>query len=200
MFKFLPIESSPFEKFNYARDKIKAKLVDENIVPIETYTKQKHFYKPGEVSRLLPEFWNILARARDERVYMLNLSSHDGRKILNSSFDKSEYDNVLNFLGVKSVNYDWYAKCIQSSNLVDGVSEDLYLQLLLFVAKNWSSRFKGTNINKIPLIKYVPSDGSLASFSLDECAQRVVIADSSQSDACSWLINWNKEFACASDR
>ncbi|GAU26213.1 hypothetical protein TSUD_354350 [Trifolium subterraneum] len=206
MFKFLPIESSPFEKFNYVRDKIKAKLVDENIVPIETYTKQKHFYKPGEVSRLLPGFWKILTKARDEGVYLLNLSSHDGRKILNSSFDKNEYDNVLNFLGVKSVTVDWYAKCIQSSNLVDGVSEDLYLQLLLFVAKNWSSRFKGTNIKRIPLIKYVASDGTLASFSLDECAQphpfskRVVLTDSSQSNACSWLINWNKEFSFAANQ
>ncbi|XP_045787928.1 uncharacterized protein LOC123883232 [Trifolium pratense] len=205
MFKFLPIESSPFEKFNYVRDKIKAKLVDENIVPIETYTEQKHFYKPGEVSRLLPEFWNILTKARDERVHLLNLSSHDGRKILSSSFDKSEYDLVLNFLGVKSVNVDWYAKCIQSSNLVDGVSEDLYLQLLLFVAKNWSSSFEDTNITSIPMIKYVAFDGSQSSFSLNECTQqhagskRVVIADSSQSNAC-WLINWNKEFACVTNR
>ncbi|XP_045792699.1 uncharacterized protein LOC123887421 [Trifolium pratense] len=206
MFKFLPIESSPFEKFNYVRDKIKAKLVDENIVPIETYTKQKHFYKPGEVNRLLPGFWKVLTKARDKGVYLLNLSSHDGRKILNSSFDKSEYDQVLNFLGVKSVSVDWYAKCIQSSNLVDGVSEDLYLQLLLFVAKNWSSRFKGTNIKRIPLIKYVASDGTLASFSLDECAQphpfskRVVLTDSSESNACSWLINWNKEFSFAANQ
>ena len=206
MFKFLPIESSPFEKFNYVRDKIKEKLVNENIVPIETYTEQKHFYKPGQVSRLLPEFWNILSKARGEGVYLLNLSSHDGRKILSSSFDKIEYDNVLDFLGLKSVNVDWYAKCIQSSNLVDGVSEDLYLQLLLFIAKNWSSRFKGTDIINIPLIKYVASDGTLSSFSFHECTQhyagakRVVITDSSQSNACSWLINWNQEFACAGNR
>ncbi|XP_004510206.1 uncharacterized protein [Cicer arietinum] len=206
MFKFLPIDSSPFEKFNYVREKIKAKLVDENIVPIETYTKQKHFYKPGEVNRLLPGFWNILTKARKEGVYLLNLSSHDGRKILSSSFDKSEYDDVLNFLGVKYVTVDWYAKCIQSSNLVGGVSEDLYLKLLLFVAKNWSSMFKGTDINNIPLIKYVASDGTLSTFSLFDCTQnhngakRVVLTDSSQSNACSWLINWNREFACAANR
>ncbi|KAI5435695.1 uncharacterized protein LOC127118737 [Lathyrus oleraceus] len=204
-FKVLPIESSPFEKFNHVRDKIKAKLIEENIVPIETYTEQKHFYKPGAVSRLLPEFWDILNKARDEGVYLLNLSSHDGRKILSSSFDTTEYDKILDFLGVKSVNVDWYAKCIQSSNLVDGVSEDLYLQLLLFVAKYWSSKFEGTNIDSIPLIKYVSLDGTLSSFNLDECTQshagakRVVITDSSQSNVCSWLINWNKEFACAAN-
>jgi sacsin len=101
MFKYIPIESSTFDKFNYVRDKIKGNLVDENIVPIETYTEQKHFYKPGQVNRLLPEFWNILNKARVEKVHLLNLSSHDGRKILSSSFDTSEYDDVLNFLGVK---------------------------------------------------------------------------------------------------
>ncbi|KAL5063000.1 hypothetical protein RYX36_024737 [Vicia faba] len=204
-FKFLPIQSSPFEKFNYVRDKIKEKLVEESIVPIETYTEQKHFYKPGEVSRLRPEFWDILNKARNEGVILLDLSSHDGRKILNSSFDTSEYDQVLNFLGVKPVNVDWYAKCIQSSNLVDGVSEDLYLQLLLFVAKNWSSKFKGTHMDSIPLIKYVSLNGT-SSFNIHECrqsyagAKRVVITDSSQSNACSWLINWNKEFSSVADR
>ncbi|XP_058745298.1 uncharacterized protein LOC131618047 [Vicia villosa] len=206
MFKFLPIERSPFEKFNDVRDKIKANLLEENIVPIETYTKQKHFYKPGEVSRLLPEFWDILNKARDEGVYLLNLSSHDGRKILSSSFDTSEYDQILSFLGVKPVMVDWYAKCIQSSSLVDGVSEDLYLQLLLFVAKFWSSKFKGTEISSIPLIKYVSLNGTLASFTLNECTQshagarRVAITNSSDANACSWLINWNKEFACAANR
>ncbi|KAJ1427869.1 Histidine kinase/HSP90-like ATPase superfamily [Sesbania bispinosa] len=201
MFKFLPIDSSPFEKLNFVREKIKEKLLVENIVPIETYTKQKHFYKPCEVGRLLPSFWSILTKARAEGVYLLDLSSHDGRKILSSSFDRGEYDSILKFLGVKQVNVDWYAKCIQSSDLVDGVSEDVYLELLLFVAKNWS-RFKGSNMVNIPLIKYVDSDGSLSHFSLQQCegARRVVLADSSQSCPCSWLIDWNKEFACAANR
>jgi hypothetical protein len=50
LFKFLPIESSPFESFNHMRNTIKAKLHEEKIVPIETFTKQKHFFKPREVS------------------------------------------------------------------------------------------------------------------------------------------------------
>ncbi|KAE9607316.1 hypothetical protein Lal_00026672 [Lupinus albus] len=205
MFKFLPIDSSPYEKLNYVREKIKEKLVEENIVPIETYSEQKHFYKPREVGRLLPEFWNILTKARAQGVYLLNLSSHDGRKILSSTFDKNEYDHILNFLGVQQVNVDWYAKCIQSSNLVDGVSEDVYLELLLFVSTNWTSRFCGTNMMSIPLIKYVGSDGSMTHFSLGECIQHpgaklVILADPNQSCPCSWLIDWNKEFGCASNQ
>jgi sacsin len=135
MFKFLPIHSSPLENFSRVCEKIKEKLAEEKIVPIETFTEQKHFCKPREVRRLLPKFWNILTMAKEEGVYLLDLSSDDGRKILSSSFDKSKYSSILNFLGVKLAEVDWYANCIQ--NLVDGVSEDFYLEILTFVAKNW---------------------------------------------------------------
>ena len=206
MFKFLPIHSSPFEIFNRVRQKIKEKLDEEKIIPIQTFTNQKHFYKPREVNRLLPKFWNILIKARKEGVYLLDLSSHDGMKILSSSFDKSEYDAILKFLGVKHVNFDWYAKCIQSSNLVDGVSEDVYLALLLFFARHWSSMISKSNIINIPLIKYVASDGILSFSSLHECrqqgagARQLVLADSSKTCPYSWLINWNNVFACATNR
>ena len=204
VFRFLPIDSSPFEKLNYVREKIKEKMLGESIIPIETYGEQKHFYKPCEVSRLLPEFWDILAEAQAERVYLHNLSSHNGRKILSSSFDKIEYDDILSFLGIQQVNTDWYAKCIQSSNLVDGVSEVVYLNLLLFIATNWSS-FKSSKVTDIPLIKYVDSDGNLSHFTLDQCSNRygakqVVLADPSQPSLCSWLIDWNSEFSCKTSR
>ncbi|WJX91801.1 hypothetical protein P8452_73528 [Trifolium repens] len=197
MLKFIPIDSSPFENFNQVRDKIKLILAEEKILPIETFSNQKHFYKPREVSRLLPKFWNILTKARQEGVYLLDLSSHDGVKILSSSFDKREYSKILNFLGVNQVKVDWYARCIQSSNLVDGVSEDIYLELLHFVANNWS-RFKDSNICNIPLIKYVVSDGIPSFFTLNECRLKgVVLADTSQTCPCSWLINWNNVFSFA---
>ncbi|WJX32086.1 hypothetical protein P8452_20455 [Trifolium repens] len=202
LFKFIPIDSSPFENFNCMRNKIKEKLQEEKIVPIETYTRQKRFFKPREVSRLLPKFWSILTKAHEEGVYLLDLSSHDGMKILSSSLDKKEYRSILKFLGVKLVNIDWYAKCIQSSNLVHEVSEDVYLELLMFIARRWSSTFKVSNIINIPLIKYVASDGIPSFFSLHECrqlgagAKRVKLALSSNICPCSWLINWNNVFAC----
>ncbi|CAJ1949708.1 unnamed protein product [Sphenostylis stenocarpa] len=203
IFRFLPIDSSPFEKLNHMREKIKQKVLGESIIPIETYKKQKHFYKPCEVSRLLPEFWDILAKAQEERVYLHNLSSHNEKKILSSSFDKSEYDHILGFLEVQQVSTDWYAKCIQSSNLVDGVSEVIYLKLLLFIATNWSI-FKGSNMMDIPLIKYVDSDDNLSHFTLGQCsnshAKQVVLADSSQSCPCSWMIDWNSKFSCKTSR
>ncbi|CAL0313580.1 unnamed protein product [Lupinus luteus] len=205
MFKFIPVDRSSYEKLNIVRDKIKEKLMEENVIPIETYSDQKHFYKPREVGRLMPDFWDILTEAREQGVCLHNLSSHDGIKILNYSFDNEEYDHILQFLGVKEVNVQWYAKCIQSSNLVDGVSEDVYLDLLLFVATNWSSSFSDSNMMNIPLIKYVDANGSISHLYLHQCTQshgvkRVMLLDSSQSCPCSWLINWNKVFGCPSNR
>ncbi|XP_058745312.1 uncharacterized protein LOC131618061 [Vicia villosa] len=202
IFKFIPMDNPPLESFTNVWEKIKEKLAEEKIVPTETFSNQKHFCKPREVSRLLPEFWNILTKAQQEGVHLLDLSSHDGRKILSSSFDKSEYDQVLNFLGVKQVTFDWYAKCIQSANLVDGVSEDLYLELLHFVAKNWQS-FKGSSITRIPLIKYVDSNGIPSFFSINDCTQsyakRVVLVDSRETCPCSWLISWSSVFSSATN-
>ncbi|RDX63859.1 hypothetical protein CR513_57659, partial [Mucuna pruriens] len=203
-FRFLPSYSCPIEELNYVREKIKEKMLEESIIPIETYKEQKHFYKPCEVGRLLPEFWDILAEARAEGVFLHNLSSHNDRKILSSSFDKSEYDHILSFLEVEQVNTDWYAMCISSSNLVDGVTEVVYLKLLLFIATNWS-RFRSSTMMAIPLIKHVDCDGKLSHFTLDQCrnrhgAKQVVLADPSQSCPCSWLIDWNSEFACKTSR
>ena len=64
MFKFLPVNSSSYQKLNAVREKIKAKVVEEKLVPIETYKEQKHFCRPCEVERLLPAFWDILTKAR----------------------------------------------------------------------------------------------------------------------------------------
>ncbi|CAJ2664762.1 unnamed protein product [Trifolium pratense] len=204
MFKFLPIHHTPLENFSRVCEKIKEKLLEEKIIPIETFTDQKHFCKPSEVRRLLPKFWNILTMAKEEEVYLLDLSSHDGRKILNSSFDKRKYGAILNFLGVKLVEVDWYANCIQNCNLVDGVSDNLYLEILMFFTKNWSiKKLNNSNIINIPLIKYVSSDGTPSFFTIEECrqkeagAKRVILADSSQ---ISFLINWNKTFGNAANQ
>ncbi|RDY11520.1 hypothetical protein CR513_03809, partial [Mucuna pruriens] len=80
------------------------------------------------------------------------------------------------FLEVQQIKFDWYAKCIQSSNLVSGVSEDVYLKLLLFVATNWGQMFRGSNMMNIPLFKY----GSLSQCSVNDFtygAKRLVLVD-----------------------
>ncbi|KAM7477379.1 hypothetical protein LguiA_025592 [Lonicera macranthoides] len=76
MFGFLPVQKSSEAKLNAVRESIKAKLVNENIVPCKSYMEQKFFQKPSEVSRLMPAFWNILGKAREEGMNLYNISSH----------------------------------------------------------------------------------------------------------------------------
>ncbi|XP_062168965.1 uncharacterized protein LOC133875014 isoform X2 [Alnus glutinosa] len=202
MFKFIPVNNSSYPELNIVRESIKAKLVQENIVPSESYTKQKFFHKPCEVSRLMPAFWEILEKAKDQGVSLLDLSSH-GNYILSSAFDRKEYDHVLSFLGVEPVNNNWYAKCIGSSNLVAGVSEELYLKILLFVADNWTSKFDCSDIRNIPLMKYVGPHGDTSLCSINECIpgnRRRLVSLSQQYHLASWLIESNREFRCVGNR
>ncbi|KAK9190780.1 hypothetical protein WN943_019390 [Citrus x changshan-huyou] len=197
MFRFLPVDSSSYSQLNKdVREPIRAKLIEEDIVPSESCMVQKFFHKPRDVGRLMPRFWNILKKAKVEGVSLRNLSHH-GLHVLNSSFDREEYDPVLNFLGVAPVNSEWYAKCIQSSNLVLGVSEEVYCELLVFLAENWSSKFCNTNIGSIPLIKYVDVDGNVALCSINASRQYDMVCLSPQ---LSWLTACNKEFRCAANR
>ncbi|KAJ6676432.1 ATP/DNA BINDING PROTEIN-RELATED [Salix viminalis] len=200
MFRFLPVHSSPFEKLNPVRDSIKAKLAEKDIIPSESYTEQKFFHKPREVCRLMPAFWNILKKTREGGVSLHKLSSH-GCYVLNFSFDKPEYDHILDFLGVRPVSSEWYVKCIQGSNIVMGVSEATYLELLHFLAVNWQSEFHSTSMGSIPLIKYVGIDGRVSLCSVNESSRQYGknLRRSLQSTHASWLIDWNREFRCMSD-
>ncbi|KAJ0703887.1 putative histidine kinase/HSP90-like ATPase superfamily [Helianthus annuus] len=195
-FRFLPVMESSHYKLNQVRDVIKAMLMNVTIVPCESYTRKKLFRKPTEVGRLKPAFWSILNRARSQGVSFSNISSH-GAYLLTSSFDQEEYDSILEFMEIRAVDNEWYAKCIAASNLVMGVSEEVYMQLLLFIAENWGTSFYMTNITNIPFIKYVGMDGKVNLFKINTCANKLLAADSPY---ISWLINWNTEFHCSNGK
>ncbi|KAF6137957.1 hypothetical protein GIB67_041830 [Kingdonia uniflora] len=193
VFKFLPVERSSYPKLNDVRDSIQEKVIKETIIPMESYTDQKIFCKPSDVGRISRDFWSILIKARAQGVCLHNLSSH-GRFVVNSAFENDEYDSILKFLGVVFMDSEWYGKCIQSSNLVLGVSEDVYMKLLLFLSENWKASFKNTNIVNIPLLKYVDQDGNVSLCSVTEDEMSMCLSY----DSChiSWLIDWNQEFRC----
>ncbi|WVZ51580.1 hypothetical protein U9M48_002713 [Paspalum notatum var. saurae] len=198
LFNFLPINSSLIPLLEPVRTGIKDKVLAEDIVPCESYASQKIFCKPTEVARLKPTFWTILGKAREFGVDLKNLSTH-GTYILSSHFDKSMYDSVLKFLEVKNVGFEWYAKCIEGSNIVKEVHEQIYLEILYFVVDNWQN-FSSTNMLSIPLLKYVDRSGALSFWSISRASQwndRLCIA--SEKRCISWLISWNKEFP-SSDR
>ncbi|CAH9137663.1 unnamed protein product [Cuscuta epithymum] len=198
MFCFLPVESSSYPSLDATvRDPIKAKLQEEDIVPCQSYTNQKVFRKPCQVGRLIPFFWNLLNEATKQGVTLHNISSH-GKSILNFAFDKEKYNKVFDFLEVKQVNNDWYAKCIQGSNLVMGVSEELYVQLLFFVVAYWRSCFfSKENMGKLPLLKYVDSNEHVALCSIDSVSEHhITLFLCTKSKHVSWLITWNRVFRC----
>ncbi|KAF5455099.1 hypothetical protein F2P56_024709 [Juglans regia] len=148
----------------------------------------------------MPDFWRILDQAREQKVNLHNLQSL-GKYILSSSFDNEEYDDILSFLGVEPVNNEWYAACIQSSNLVAGVLKDLYLEILLFFASNWSSKFECTNIKNVRLIKYVGVDRDESLCSIYECMNfSTVVSLSRDYLYVSWLSDSSREFRCAGNR
>ncbi|CAH9137667.1 unnamed protein product [Cuscuta epithymum] len=150
MFHFLPVHTSPYPRLNASvRDTIKAKLVEEDIVPCQSYTNQKIFRKPCQVGRLLPAFRKLLNKARKHRVTFHNLSIR-GKYILNSAFDNEKYNGVLKFLEVEKVEPEWYFECI--SNHCMGRSTDLDAQLLLFVADNWGSSLFDINTGNLSLL------------------------------------------------
>ncbi|KAK1294471.1 tRNA-splicing endonuclease subunit Sen2-2 [Acorus calamus] len=195
-FKFLPVKSSAYPELESVQMAIREKVVAENFIPCQSYTNQRIFCKPGEVRRLMPAFWAVLSDARKEGVGLEDLSSH-GTYILSSAFDASEYDDVLNFLGVKYVDDDWYAKCVAGSNLVMGVSEDLYMRILYFFAENWSDRFNSTSARSLPLLKYVDRNGKVSLISAERAMQGYEKVRMSYSAVnVSWVINWNHEFRC----
>ncbi|KAI3867884.1 hypothetical protein MKX03_008365 [Papaver bracteatum] len=211
MFAFLPINLSSYPQLNRVRDSIKMKLMEESILPSESNSAQKFFHKPAEVGRILPAFWNILLEAEKQGVSLHNLSTH-GKYVLSSAFDTNVYDNVLNFLEVKGMENEWYAKCIRGSNLVLGVSEDLYIEILFFLSRmELEIKFGGTNmyryisfavkhtsIKKIPLLKYIGEDRIVSLLSIaDASKQGMTICLSNDSRYISWLIDWNGEFRCS---
>ncbi|KAI3931745.1 hypothetical protein MKW98_012155 [Papaver atlanticum] len=195
MFKFIPIKPSSYPKLDTLRESIKMKLMEENIIPSEFNTEQKFFYKPREVGRILPAFWTILMNAQKQGVSLHNLSSH-GKKALSSAFDKSTYDDILEFLEVKGMDSEWYAKCILSSNLVDGVQDDLYTEILFFLSEYWGF-LSNTNMKSIPLLKYINESESVSFWSITEATTLGgKLCLSKESRHTSWLIVWNNRFQC----
>ncbi|KAL1217317.1 Protein NO VEIN [Cardamine amara subsp. amara] len=192
IFRFLPVNQSSYTKLNAVRESIRARVSAEEIVPSISHLGQKFFHRPCEVGRLIPAFWDILEKARKEGASLQNISTHE-IYILDSAFDRRENDNVLDFLGVKQVNNEWYVKCIQGCDLVKSVSEDTYVEVLLFIAENWVYRFQSTSMAKVPVIKYVVKKGVSSLSSLDYFKPRTLCFSTDKNQA--WLLEWNGEFS-----
>ncbi|KAJ1275607.1 hypothetical protein BS78_05G148000 [Paspalum vaginatum] len=194
IFKFLPLNCSSMMMMDSVRMSIRNKLIDVDIIPCETCSSVKVFRKPTEVFRTNSAFWSIINRALKVGVDVPNISSH-GTHILNSYFDSEAYDDELGFLGIGYVDSEWYAKCIQGSDLVALLPEDIYFDLLTFVAQNWQPKFASTKMEQIPLLKCVGRGGEVTSRSVYEATmadERLCML--SDEECAPLIINWNSEY------
>lgn len=199
IFRFLPVATSSIPVFDSVRLSIKNNIATKDIMPCESFDTQKVFCKPSEVARLDGAFWRILIMAKKRGINLQNLCSH-GTSVLNSYLDSKEYNDVLGFLGVGYVNHEWYGKFIDGSNLVTQAPEDIYLEILSFIADNWWLKFSNTSMSDVPLIKYVtgadcPSYCSVSGANMHH--KRICIA--SNVNDLPWIIGWSKELSTTSN-
>ncbi|VVB04986.1 unnamed protein product [Arabis nemorensis] len=102
---------STYAKLNLVRESVRTRISAEEIVPSVSHLGQKFFHRPCEVGRLIPAFRvHFAEKARACRTFRLT-----------------------------KVSDEWYAKCIQGCDLVTSVSENTYVEVLLFIAENWKS-------------------------------------------------------------
>ncbi|CAN6381348.1 unnamed protein product [Urochloa humidicola] len=191
VFKFLPLNHSSIELMDSVRLSIRNKLINLDIVPCETCSSVKVFCKPTEVCRLNSAFWSILNTAVKLGVDVPSISSH-GTNILNSYFDSEAYDDVLGFLGIGYVNSEWYGRCIQGSNLVELLPENIYFDLLTFVAQN---------MVKTPLLKCVGGGNVVTYRSVYEATvgdERLCML--SNEECAPLVINWNSDLFLTASR
>ncbi|XP_074561051.1 uncharacterized protein LOC141817272, partial [Curcuma longa] len=193
LFNFIPVEESHIKLLDPVRQSIKEKIIGERIIPCELNNSQKMFCKPSEIKRLAPSFWHVLIKAQKSGVDILNLHSN-GSHIVNAYLDNDDYNNVLGFLGVNYVDLAWYASFIRGSDLPKGMPDDIYVELLHFIAQNWNSCFVD-----LPLLRIIDATGGISLLSVSQATngyQKLCIADNDE--IITWLINWNREFISVS--
>ncbi|KAJ3707082.1 hypothetical protein LUZ61_010787 [Rhynchospora tenuis] len=196
-FKFLPVQASPWQLLNSVQLSIKNKILEENIIPAESYNKQMIFCKPGDVRRLTSQFWDMLDMAQKSGVDLQSISSH-GPFVLSSYFDTKEFDDVLTFLDIGYIDWGWYPKCIEGCDLVKEAPEEVYMMLLYFIAEHW--QLLGSKIYDMPLLKYEDMSGVTSICSVNRVTQRgLSICITSDENLRSWLTRWNRELACISN-
>ncbi|GJY25874.1 hypothetical protein Tco_0400600 [Tanacetum coccineum] len=101
--------------------------MNEAIVPCESLTSQNEFRKHHEAYRLHPLFRRILNSAKSQHVSFRTTLFSQGASFLTSSLNGIKYHSIRKFLEIKDLDPGWYAQCIVCSNIVMGVSEDVYL-------------------------------------------------------------------------
>ncbi|GLJ45912.1 hypothetical protein SUGI_0966720 [Cryptomeria japonica] len=145
---------------------------------------------PIQARKILPGFRKILEAATEKGREKPSALWSTGLFIIHSCLDNS---NSLDFLGVEYVFDDWYSTCIQSTpGWVANLSEDLYVQLLSFIAQHWK-RGIPSSLELFPLFKFDNGFNGVGWASLSDISYKgTKIYFSSGERDITWLTRWNK--------
>ncbi|KAK9948530.1 hypothetical protein M0R45_004101 [Rubus argutus] len=195
-FEFLPAQVSSILEFTNLRESIRTSLQGLKIVPCQVFSDWMClFRRPKHALRILPKFRDLLVRIKREGT--VSSSSVPLKMVLHSSLDIEKYSAVLEFLGVTYSGGSWYAKCIDSCNLVL-LSDEVYIQLLGFVADNKEKFSK--HINSIPLLKYITQEGKSELSTITKIrAEKLKVQYALELELHTWLNKCNMELGCPND-
>ncbi|XP_062118267.1 uncharacterized protein LOC133831877 [Humulus lupulus] len=196
VFEFLPARASSYPELNKIRDAIKIQLRSLEIVPYELFDGGEHFAKPRMVVRILPTFRLLLSKCKKEGASLHGLLGLS--KVLHSSLDLEKFTPILDFLGVAypDRSIDWYAKCIESCNLVTQDSIEIYMELLCFVAEN-EKNASVTYFRHLPLLKFINREGNVERCSISQTMKgEVTIRYALEQKLHSWLSMCSIAFGC----
>ncbi|POO03753.1 Histidine kinase-like ATPase, C-terminal domain containing protein [Trema orientale] len=196
VFEFLPAQASSYPELNKIRESIRNQLRNMSIVPYELFDGRKYLANPKAVVRILPKFRLLLFQIKKKGASLHGL--YKLKKVLHSSLDHQKYTPILDFLGVVYADpcRDWYAKCIETCNLVAQDSTEVYMELLCFVAEN-DKISASTYFRSIPLLKYTNQEGSVELCSISQIMKgKVTVKYALDPEVHSWLNMCNMKFGC----
>ncbi|GLJ45923.1 hypothetical protein SUGI_0966870 [Cryptomeria japonica] len=191
-FRYLPINTPSYLQLRQIREDIQAKLWTEEVVLCEP---ENAYCMPIQARKILPAFRKILEKATEEGLEKPIALWSTGVFIIHSCLDGS---SCLDFLQVRYVPDEWYLTCIRSTpGWLADLSEDLYVQLLCFIAEHWN-RGIPSSLQQFPLFKFDNGSNRAGWASLlDISSKRSKIYISSEEGDIAWLVRWNKVLGSA---
>ncbi|KAK9270006.1 hypothetical protein L1049_025579 [Liquidambar formosana] len=196
-YEFFPAQASLIPELNSVRESIRIILQDLEIVPCDSFSDGMKFCRPSCAIRVLPKFRELLVQMEKQSVPLGGISFLK-RNVLHSSLDVKEYSEILDFLGVGSINesYDWYWQCIKACNFFMSASEDVYIDLLCFIADNEKIYCLGS-FKTTPLLKYIDANGKVKLCPASRTTGEVdKVRYAFEAEHHIWLSKCNMEFRC----
>ncbi|GLJ45914.1 hypothetical protein SUGI_0966750 [Cryptomeria japonica] len=192
-FRYLPINIPSHLQLRRIREEIQAKLRTEEVILCEP---ENAYCMPNQARKILPGFRKILEKATEKGLEKPSALWSTGVFIIHSCLDNSS--SYLDFLGVGYVPDDWYFTCIRSTpGWLMNLSEDLYVQLLCFIAEHWNRRIP-SSLQQFPLFKFDNGFYGVGWASLSDMSSKgTKIYFSLGERDITWLTKWNKVLGSA---